>query len=73
MSKFTENSTLAEVMDDPEGKKLIKKALPFAAMHPRFSEGLPYTLREIIDDNMASMIGISSEKIKDIVDQICSL
>lgn len=73
MAKFTENSTLGEVMNDPDGKNLINRALPFAAMHPRFSEGLTYTLREIIDDNMASMVGISNEKIKEIVEQICNL
>ncbi len=73
MAKFTETSTLREVISDPEGKAVIKKAFPLALMHPRFQEGLDYNLREVIEDNMGAMVGIPNEKVKAVIEQLYSL
>lgn len=73
MGKFTEKSLLSEIMDDTEGKKILKKAFPLAAMHPRFNEGLTYSLEEIIEDNMATMVGITNEKLKSVLEKIYNL
>lgn len=73
MARFTEDSTLGEVINDPEGKKVLKKAFPLAIMHPRFQEGLSYSLREVITDNMGAMVGIPNEKVKAVFEKLYEL
>lgn len=73
MAKFSESSTLREVISDPEGKAIVKKAFPLALIHPRFQEGLDYSLREILEDNMGAMVGISNEKIKAVIEKLYAL
>lgn len=64
MGRFNEKTLLQDVMNDKEGKKIIKRGLPLATIHPRFTEALGYTLEEILTDNMGAVVGIPNSKIE---------
>lgn len=73
MGKFNENSFLKEVMKDPEAKKIIKKAFPLAVLHPRFNEAFDFQLKEILADDMGTIVGLSNEKIAAVFKKIYEL
>ncbi len=73
MGRFNENSLLKEVMKDPEAKRIVKKAFPLAVLHPRFNEAFDFSLKEIISDDMGTIVGLSNEKIEAVFRKIYEL
>lgn len=73
MKKFTLKSSMKDVMNDPRAVDIINRSLPMVTSHPRFAEVLDYTMEDVIDDDMGSIIGISKTNIKKIIKTITDL
>jgi len=73
MKKFTLTSSMKDVMKDPRAVEIINRSLPMVTSHPRFSEVLDYTMEDVLNDDMGSIIGISKTNVKKIFKTITDL
>ncbi len=66
---YTMNTTLKELLKDPNVRPLIDQYLPGVADNPMLSMVEGMTLQAVVDNPMAGQFGITEEKVQSILDQ----
>lgn len=71
MGRFSENSTIKELLNDDEAKNIIESNLPKITKHPMIKIGYSYSLKKALGYRM--LIGLSEEKAEKIKKELLSL
>ena len=59
---YTLNSTLGEILDNPQAKAVLEKQLPGVSTHPMVAMARGMTLNMIVAMPQAAQLGLTKEK-----------
>ena len=67
---FTLDSTLGEILDDPQARAALDQNVPGASQHPMIGMAKGMSLRMILSMPQAAQLGLTQEKVESILAQI---
>ena len=67
---YTMNTTLGDILDDPKAKPILDQYIPGVADHPMVGMVKGMTLQQVVDNPMAAQMGITKDKVENVLDQI---
>lgn len=70
---FTMDTTLGELLDEPQAKTLLDKYLPGIATNPMVSMVKGMSLNMLLSMPQATQLGITKEKVQSILDEVNKL
>lgn len=67
---FTLDSTLGDILDDPQAAKVLDQHVPGASKHPMIAMARGMSLRMILSMPQAAQAGLTQEKVEAVLAQI---
>ena len=67
---FTLNSTLGELLDNPQAKAVLDQQFPGVATHPMVAMAKGMSLNMILSMPQAAQLGLTKEKVEALLAQI---
>lgn len=67
---FTLNSTVSEIMANPQARAVLDKHIPGASTHPQLSEAMYMSIREV---SMYPQSGLTREKLQALMDDLAQI
>jgi hypothetical protein len=67
---LTLDSTLGELLDDPQAVKVLDQYVPGASTHPMIGMAKGMSLRMIVSMPQAAQLGLTQDKVESILAQI---
>lgn len=68
--KFTLDSTLGTLLDDPRAKKVLDQYVPGLAANPMVAMAKGMTLTMLLAMPQAAQLGLTKEKVQTVLDEI---
>ncbi|MHB8132601.1 MAG: hypothetical protein ACYDH1_00140 [Anaerolineaceae bacterium] len=68
--KFTLDTTLGTLLDDPQAKKILEQYVPGLAANPMIAMAKGMTLTMLLAMPQASQLGLTKEKVQSVLDEI---
>ncbi len=68
--EFTLDTTLGEILDDPQAKAVLDQHLPGAADNPMVAMARGMSLRALLAFPQAKQLGLTEEKAESLLDEI---
>jgi hypothetical protein len=67
---YTLDSTLGEIVDNPQAKAVLDKQIPGVATHPMFAMARGMTLNTILAMPQAAQFGLTKEKVEALLAEV---
>lgn len=67
---ITLDSTLGEILNDPQAVKVLDQYVPGASTHPMIGMAKGMTLRMVVSMPQAAQLGLTQDKVEEILSQI---
>jgi len=67
---FTLDSTLGDILEDPQAVKVLDQYVPGASQHPMLAMAKGMSLRMIVSMPQAAQLGLTQDKVEDMLEQI---
>ena len=67
---FTLDSTLGDILADPQAVKVLDQAVPGASQHPMLAMAKGMSLRMILSMPQAAQMGLTQDKVEGMLDQM---
>jgi len=67
---YTLDSTLGEILDDPQAAKVLDQYVPGASQHPMMAMAKGMSLRMILSMPQAAQFGLTQDKVEAMLDQV---
>jgi hypothetical protein len=67
---FTLDSTLGQILDDPQAKAILDQMLPGVSTHPMVALAKGMSLRMILSMPQAAQLGLTQEKVEMVLAEI---
>jgi alpha-L-rhamnosidase len=67
---FTLDSTLGDILEDPQAVKVLDQYVPGASQHPMLAMAKGMSLRMIVSMPQAAQLGLTQDKAQAMLDQI---
>lgn len=67
---ITLDSTLGEILNDPQAVKVLDQYVPGASTHPMIGMAKGMTLRMVVSMPQAAQLGLTQDKVEEILAQI---
>jgi len=68
--KFTLDTTLGTLLDDPQAKKVLEQYVPGLAANPMVAMAKGMTLTMLLAMPQAAQLGLTKEKVQSVLDEI---
>ncbi|PKN87495.1 MAG: hypothetical protein CVU46_04405 [Chloroflexi bacterium HGW-Chloroflexi-8] len=68
--KFTLDTTLGTLLDDPQAKKILEQYVPGLAANPMIAMAKGMTLTMLLAMPQAAQLGLTKEKVQSVLDEI---
>jgi hypothetical protein len=68
--KFTLDTTLGTLLDDPQAKKVVDQYVPGLSTNPMVAMAKGMTLSMLVAMPQAAQMGVTKEKVQNILDEI---
>lgn len=72
MNEYTLDTTLGDILDDPQAKKLLDERMPGVADNPMIAMARGMSLRALLSIPQAQQLGLTEEKAESLLAEINS-